>query len=109
MNLVLKFLAEMAGVQPMTATNSDDPAPGARILTSGTANGNYDALSQQPSWATSGTALGTSRRKSFTPSWQRSGLVSISRLGAGKTLCGTTVMRDVSYSQTVCEPLVLGS
>jgi hypothetical protein len=100
MNLVLKFLAAIAGVEPMTAPPADKPAPGPRIVTP-------DAQQPQAGAAKSvSERSGGSKPKTFTPTWQQTGLLPIPRQAA--TPNGQTLMRDVSYTHTVGRSSVLG-
>lgn len=97
MNLFLKFLASIAGVEAVVPLpSSDDPAPGARMLTSRGLDGESEASSAARNWVPD--AVEASGRRSFTPSWQLTGLISLPKQGLTGAR-GETSMKDVSFWQ----------
>jgi hypothetical protein len=100
MNLVLKFLAALAGVDPVLLPSPTEALAGAKVVTC--AWFETDSSSSQTR-RLCGENLGQSAPEAIVPRWSGTGPVSESKYGAPESLEGQTVMRDVSFRQMVIE------
>jgi hypothetical protein len=101
MNLVLKFLAALAGVDAMLVPSQAEWPVSPKVVTCAWIDADSNANQTRRLWT--GENFDQSEREEVVPCRPSNGLASLSEYGAAKCVDGRTVMRDVSFHQMVIQ------